>query len=1291
MNPFKLIFNMLHLKSKDFTKSCEAIGDGKVHNGSSNNQQCIITKDITDSTIIQYQYINKQRYAGPIIDQKINENVEILLKSRFYTEFDTAEASVALIYKLIDGELSGGNDAVRSRAIAWCSRLLSLTDLDIAEKNLRVAKKIGDCSEIKIAEAFICSQKDDKQTALKLLADLNIPLAYSAALMIIANHEGVREAIEWLDIVGISAQDLDSDGRFFLLTLHLQLENWDNARSCLDVITDEDLCKTPALNHIVAMIYLISAVPKELRTVVLNQVPFQAADFPLAADQAAMEARRKAHQFFMIATEMALRLNCPNSAKTFDEFVLWLGLKDPSQSKQEKERLREKLRDTKSALRLVHLALQFGIKLDLKQVEDEMDRQIALHGGITLDTAIARFALAFTHKKPEDVANYIARHREQLNKYIDNKYLQFLEIDMLSQAKMSDRAEECLNNLKKEGLSKSEESRLRRIIAEIEGTNPIEACKEQFKKTDAFADLQILVEELEARGEWFDLCIYGEIIFARTHSLRDAERLATALNKTQKYKQLIEFLRANSEFLTQSPNLHMFYCWALYYEGSLLEARIELEKLSDDPNYHILQVNIGIASGDWNSLISFVAKEYMEKEKRSAQELIGAAQLAHYLRSPFAKDLTFAAVEKGSVNADVLATAYFLATSAGWESSVEVSQWLNKAAELSGDNGPIQKKSLKDLLDMNPDWVNRELKTWESLSCGDIPMFIAGKSLNRSLIHLMLFPALTNLSENDPRRRGVVPAYSGKRLATPLKSLEVVAMDATVLLTLAFLKLLDKALDAFGSVYIPHSTLNWLFEEKQKAAFHQPSRVRDAHQLQRLFAMGFLEKLNPNTVTDSELAIQIGDELALLIAEAKQASAGDTHQHIVVCSYPVHKVTSFMEEEVDLSEYADILSSCQAIVGKLRGKGQITVEEEKKANAYLQFQEKPWPNQPEITDSAMLYLDDLAITYFQHLGLLEKLKSAGFKLIVSPRKLSEMNQLSSYEYISDKINDAIEQIRSAVNVRLESGKVKIGRRHTIAEQEEQSISRHPTVEIIALVNECETIFVDDRFINQHASINNSSRQTSIFSTLDLIDILVELGSITAEDRLEYRTLLRRAGYFFVPVSDYELTHHLAASIVKDGKIIETAELKAIRESILCVRMNSWLQIPKEALWLDMFFKTLIQVLKGLWLNKSDILSIRVRSKWILNFLDVRCWAHFLGEESEFSTAEMAYGAYVLLLILPPSDVSPEIKNEYWKWLEDEVLNPIKERNQSLYFWIIDWQQKKFADIINRNLSEGMKL
>lgn len=719
-----------------------------------------------------------------------------------------------------------------------------------------------------------------------------------------------------------------------------------------------------------------------------------------------------------------------------------------------------------------------------------------------------------------------------------------------------------------------------------------------------------------------------------------------------------------------------------------LEARAELSKLSDNSdnrNYRAMQVNLGIGLGDWNSLSAYVANEWQQKDNRSAHDLIGATQLALHLGAPQAKGLLFAAAGKAGDEAAVLAAAYFLASSGGWEDNPEVHQWLHRAAELSGDNGPIQRMSLKDVLDRKPEWERRESETWQLLSRGDIPMFMAAQALNKSLVDLMLFPALANQSENDPRRRGVVPAYSGRRQPISLDFGRTVGMDATALLSLSFLSLLDAALDAFDEVYLPHSTLAWLFEEKQKAAFHQPSRIRDAHRVRALLATDVLEKFEPGTVPDSDLSAQVGDELARLIAEAEKERESDHPQCIVVRSSPVHRVASLMEEEADLTVHAAVLSSCQAIVDKLRQKGQITVEKEKKARNYLRLHEKPWPNQPEISDGAILYLSDLAITYFLHLGMLEKLKAAGFIAIASPREVDESNQLISYEGISGKVDEAIERIRSGVSSRIESGKIKLGKRSNIEKEDAQSISDHPSVGVIALTKDCDLIITDDRFLNQHANIEHDGSQAKIFCTLDLLDALVSSGVISRHDRSEYRTLLRRGGYFFIPVNEEELSTHLDASDIQQDKVVETAELKAIRENILRVRMGTWLQLPKEASWLDALLKTFIRVLKSQWNDDADIASVRVRSDWIMDQIDIRGWAHSLGGQGGDNLVRVGRAAHIMLLLSSLPDVSLEIKDQYWSWIEERVLVSIKEEDPDLYVRIIELQKQQVAYFADADL------
>ena len=1238
-----------------------------------------------DLDIVWENMFSRSDLPKELVDEKIKDEIDILRKSRFFPEFDSTRSSLELARKLVEGELSVGTDAVRTHALAWCVRILSTQKLDKAEEYLKHAKKLGTCEEIDIADAFISSQKDDKNAALSALADIDSPMSRSAALIVVANHDGPRGAVDWLKTTGIDTADLSPDGKRLLLGCFLELDDYQAAQECINVLTDDDLGDVPALYHMIAITHLLSTVPEELHAVVREQILLEPADFPLASDESAIKTRRTARNHFIEGKKVARQLNLPRATAIAEEYALWLELMGPDESDRGRRRLESKLRDLKSALNFVHLGIKFGVELDLAAVEQEIERQIALNGRITLDAAFARFALAFTQKSPEDVANYIDQHFDELADHIDKNSMQLCQIEMLTRAGLPDRANDIFKKIK-DGFSEAEKSRFRRLISDAEGIDQVNILKAQFKKTDSLQDLTILVDKLETKDDWNGLCEYGEILFERTHNLRHAERLALALYNTQKNERLVEFLKSNKTLLIQSEKLQMLYCWSLYLNGELLKARSELAKLNDDwddEKYRTLQIYLAISSGDWNSLSEFVAKECKEKDKRNAQELIRTAQLALQLNSPFAKELIFAAANKGNDNADVLGAAYFLAVRAGLEDDQNVSQWIPKAVALSGDDGPIWKITLKDLADQKPDWDRRTSEISAQLSRGDIPMFLAAEGINKSLNDLMLFPALANLSENDPRRRATIPAYSGQRKPLSLDTDRQIGMDVTALLTLSFLNLLDVALDAFDTVHIPHSTLGWLFDEKQKVAFHQPSRIKDARQIRDFLATGALEELSPSTVPDSDLSTQVGDDLARFIAEAEKGRREDDKQHIVVQPSPVHRIASLMQEEADLTAHATVLSSCQSIVDKLR----IMASEEQKARAYLQLHEKSWPNQPKISDGAILYLDDLAITYFLHLGILEKLHTADFKPIISPQKVYEINQLISYERISGAARDAIERIRSALNSRIESKKIKIGRQINADQPADPSLSGHPTFGVFSLTKGCDAIISDDRFLNQRPNFDNNGASMPTFSTLDLIDALVTTGSITAEERLEHRTRLRQAGYIFVPVSEDELAHHLNASMVEDGKVDETAELRAIRENILQVRMSTWLQLPEEAYWFVELLRTFVQVLKDQWKADADFSIARTRSDWILSQIGIHGWAHSYGPEIGANIVKTGSSAHIMAVLTPPVEEPQKVREEYWNWVEGRVLAPIKEQYPDLYLELVEWHQRWIANIVDMDLIE----
>jgi len=1259
------------------------------------NKQSISSGDYSTNIIAGRDFnLAINNFPAHLVDKIINEELEKLKKARFFPDFDIAISSLRLGLRLYDGELSGGSNEVRGKALTWCARWLSRSKyINKAEEFLEKANTLGDFTESKITQAFIASNKKGYPGALKDLAGLNTDASRSAALIIVSQHEGAENALNWMNQVGYTISNLDSDGKCFLLGNQLQLGYWDKATLTVEALYNSDFEKTPILHHLAGLTSLISAIPSELRNTVLANPPFEAHSFPLAADSGDLDARRAAHKYFLKAVEVANQLSCQQAAKINDEYALWLELRDPAMAAQGKIRLENKLHNPETGLSVVHLALQFEIKLDIKAVEQDIDHEVAKNRGMTRDAAMARFAIAFTQSTPESVANYIARHQDQLAEFIDSRAMSYRQVEMLSRAGLIDEAKQIFERLHKGGSHDANEANLRRIIFEAQGSDPIEYCKVQYASTKSLADLINLVVELEKNQRWSALCKYGKLLFEKTRDLRDAERFVYALNNARKFEPMVSFLRENTSILSQSKNLRMLYAWGLYHEGMFLESRAALEDISDEidsPSYRALQVNLGIASGDWFSLSAYITDECRNIVEKSAQDLIRTSQLALNIGSmQQAKELVFAAAAKADDDPEILAAAYFIATKAGWENDPQVFKWIEKAASLSGSDGPLQRMSLKDIFDQKPEWDRHESETWRLLSQGQVPIFLAAQSLNRSLIDLTSFPALANLYETDPRRRNVIPAYSGKRLPQEFDiSGKTVGLDATALLTLGFLKILDKALDAFESVYIPHSTLAWLLEERQKGTFHQPSQIANALRIRDYLATGILERFNPNSTTSSDLAAQVGEDLAALIAEAEFGRDGDKTQHIVVCSAPVHRLASLIDDEVDLSAHAAVLSSCLSVVEKLKQKGQITTKEEEHARAYLHVHETPWPNQPDISDAAVLYLNDLAVTYFLHLGLLGKLKAAGLRAFVSHRTVSEKDTLISYERISSELITIIEDMRASLNSRINSGQIKVGRSRSFDKPEERSVLEHPTIGVFALVANCDLVTVDDRFTNQHLSIDDGCETKPVVSTLDLLDALVKHGVLSDDDRLEYRTRLRRAGYFLVPIDEEELAYCLKESLVANEVVNETAELKAIRESVLCIRMRDWLKLPEEKPWWVGMQKAFIHTLRNLWTDEADFEEAEIRSNWLVDQIDVRGWAHRLALENVENFVHVRYADFILLLIGPLTDVQQSVMDAYWSWVDKKILIPIQEESPKVYESLVSWFREYILKMSVNNFSES---
>ena len=373
------------------------------------------------------------RFPAALVDQAVNEQLATLCQSRFFGQFDTTRYAATLAHGLTEGDLSGCSDDLKCRALSWCARLIATPEhLEQARAHLHAARSVGRCSETEIAEAFIASREGNRSNALTALNAVDTATSRSAALSIVLNHDGSEAAIDWMKTARLEVGALDADGKCVLLALLHTAADWESANHCLDAISDEDLHHTPVLHYLMALTLLVSTVTEQLRPPLLNQIPLLAAEFPLASDDGSIERRRLARRHFIRAEQAAQRLNCPESASQAKEYALWIDLTDPHNAERGLAELKAELRNLDSGLRYVPLAVQFGVSVSTRAIEEEIDRKTALNGQIPFDAAVARFGLAFKQSTPEDVAAYIEKHMEQLGEHIDRQAMACIHVEMLA-------------------------------------------------------------------------------------------------------------------------------------------------------------------------------------------------------------------------------------------------------------------------------------------------------------------------------------------------------------------------------------------------------------------------------------------------------------------------------------------------------------------------------------------------------------------------------------------------------------------------------------------------------------------------------------------------------------------------------------------------------------------------------------------------------------------------------------------------------------------------------------------
>ncbi|HHQ4654491.1 TPA: PIN domain-containing protein [Aeromonas hydrophila] len=1243
--------------------------------------------------------VEKMRGTGFTAQHLQDERIEKLACEitllRFFGSFPKEEKAISLAESIIDGELSGGTPQAKARALALIARYLSVGErAELAKKWLLCSKKLCQTEEATIAQAFIDAVELNKVDAASDLLRVSSPSNYAAFFMIKKSVEGNEAALSWFDSAGLSSQDLDNDGKIFLISTFLTEHQWEKALNLAQAIDDESASISPALAQISAFTFLVNAIKAiELRESVFHSIPLAADRFPLADDPESIALRNRAIELFKVCSDQARLLGAEDVANISDNYVLWLQLRNSETHEQAILELQNYFVSyNQKTLEYLPLAFSFEIEIDFDSIEKEVNRQTALSSGNDTTLGLARFVLAQTQKPISAVVDYIHLHRAQMETTINSVVISMLEIEALAKSGLVDDAQQLLQKVEYSGASDSDVRKLQNIIESVKGADPVALAISQYQQSEATNDLAHLVNLLERKNRGSRYYSYCRELFDRTGQESDAIRVCNAASLLGRFAELHQFLFDRIDIVKRSEELQAHWAWSLFRKGDLVGAHEQIVRLkqskSQQSNLKTLEINLSIFSGDWESLSIFVEDSWNRREELQTNDLLQAAQLAKAISPRRAKQILEFCTGKYQDDPQVLASSYFIATTMGSEDNQEASAWLNKAIVLSNDNGPLRRASFEDLKEMMFEAKEKNERVHKAYFDSDAPIYTVAELLNRTMSDFYLIQPLENKKTKDIRRKSVIPIFHDARLVQVIVGNRI-AIDASSALVMENIGILTHLFDCFEKIVIPHSFMLWLFEEKQKVAFHQPSQIEKAKYFERLVSDGKISVFHPKKINNPELALDVGEELAFMLEEVRENPTIES-QSVVVCSYPVYKVGgTFREVEVDLTLFNKSLTSCTQLIKKLKDLAVITESQCVKALNYLSQHEKEWPANLDVASGARLFLDSLSITYLMTVDMLDKLSEAGFEVYVFKGERDRYRSLINYGSIIEQADSKIENIRKLFFNGLTSGQVTLAEMPLNRDQSVYSKNNHakPTEEIFETLKICDAAFIDDRFMNRHKNISLNEKTVPIYTSLDFIETLHHKGIISKVQKLEVRTLLREFGLEIIGISDEEFEYHLNNSVISDGEFKPTKQLRMIKENLFLIRISGLVQLPRDAQWLHETMKTIAKAIKNQWSADIPPELSRARSCWLYELMGYREWAQAHKIRGDEGMAYLGEVIKVNSVLIPPENLSDEQKKDYKAWLDEFVLGPLKDTDPWSFKIVIDSMRQQVKNFAKDSIQE----
>jgi hypothetical protein len=1178
-----------------------------------------------------------------------------------FPEAQVADPFKALAEEILQGSGRAASPEVRRRVLLRASRMAAIRgEIGRSESLLAAASALTGEDSDRPAKARLAHAQGRTDEAIRLLRDERDPDCVATLVSILTQAQGDEAALQFLRQRNLAPSDLAATGIVALSQIQMRRGAVSELSASLDGLTEQQLTDAPYLLLLRGMCRLASVFPQAYQSSIVAVVPIEVS----FAQPSVGNPELVAHLDGAIADLERLEpvtheLDLRTAARVVRWYVMWCKLLHPYRRSAALAQLRSAMQSPTEAVQLVLLALEYDAEFDPVELEEWLRSRDVL-GGLDEFEFRAALALRIQGADPKGIVELISTHRTVCEESLGRPLAVLVEIRALTKSGDADAARRLLES----GRSDLEPAIVEQLEAEIAAAEGADAVGEHlriYEDTQSLLALRGLVDALIRKEDHRGLGKYAELLYAKTDDPEDLLNCAKALVRAGDHENFVRVMQEHPFLKERDPALKRALGWRLFDAGRLSEAQQiadELAKSDTDRDLH-LEVAVAIEAGRWERLGLPLGAYLRNQDRYDGLTLIRMANLAQTSgHGPF-QELMQAAVRKGADNAQVLLGAYTVAVEGGLEESKpQAHEWFQRALELSGSEGPIQRFELKELLARTVTWRDSSRRINDAIVAGDVPLMLAAPALGTTLVDAIVGNFIRNDAEPDARKRSAIPIYSGIRAPQVTGDLNRVALDVTSVLVLGWLGLLPKVIALFPQIVIPSGLLSELFEGRSRIRQFQKSRLVRAQQIKALLSNGLKVHRVSNTRPDN-LAQEIGVDLASLL------TAAELNNGIVVRPAPVLRLGFEGQREADMTAHSGRLADMHSLLKALLDLGAVDQAREAAADKYFRLQDRGWPSPAQPDKGRPLYLDDVAVSYLQTTNLLEVVIRTFDAVYVGSDVEQEATAIIEMDRQSAEILRILDEIREALVKADEAGKIMFGPSAPSMESDERDLS---TMHLLANLSQADAVVFDDRSLNKNPNATDRGNHNArTLTSLDLIEELLSRGVITQADRHSLRHRLRVAGAALVPLDSDELY----AAAMRSGTR-ESAELRAMRQSAALAGLRELPRFPTEIPWFLSLNRAVKEALMRVW--KTEGTSERAEALADAAFSvqpNAVDWVDRWEGSPPPGWVDAASRVMVASLAFPVELADQAVIQRYHRWLDSRVLREIQDNDPDRYRAIVE--------------------